>query len=386
MANEEALRIQALSMYMEGIPVTSIAMELGRSRQWVHKWIKRHESESETWNISKSNAPHSHPNKISIEIEEQIIATRQELMNSPYFETGAHAIWHKLNDAGVTPPSVSSINRILNRHKLSKRKIRYQKSNLEYPKLPLDVQIMDLIGPRYIHGGERYYILTIISNDTRHAGVFPILSKSGSDITQSIVNFWKEYRVPSFLQMDNELSFRGSNRHPRGLGILLRTAMQFNVVPIFIPIGEPWRNGVIERFNQKVSKTLLVQKHNSFEDLLLHASEFVSIHNKYHHYSTMKQKSPLELDMLLDLSNQSIPSCYQVTERPIIDKNNRNEIRFIRLVRSNLIINVLNTDIKVKQELMHTYVEAHLLINEHKLLIKLDNKTVQEMDFKMPLI
>ena len=35
---------------------------------------------------------------------------------------------------------------------------------------------------------------------------------------------------------------------------------------------------------------------------------------------------------------------------------------------------------------MHTYVEAHLLINEHKLLIKLDNKTVQEMDFKMPLI
>ena len=97
MANEEALRIQALSMYMEGIPVTSIAMELGRSRQWVHKWIKRHESESETWNISKSNAPHSHPNKISIEIEEQIIATRQELMNSPYFETGAHAIWHKLN-------------------------------------------------------------------------------------------------------------------------------------------------------------------------------------------------------------------------------------------------------------------------------------------------
>lgn len=386
MANEEALRARAVSMYLQGLSVASIARELGKSRQWVHKWINRYNPDIPTWNISKSNAPHFNPNKISYAMEEKIIAARQELTESPYLESGAYAIWHKLDKEEVNPPSIASINRILNRNNLLKRKVRYQKSNIEYPEVPVNMQIMDLIGPRYIRGGKRFYLLTIISNDTRHAGVYPILSKTGNDITQSVVSFWKDYSIPDFLQLDNELSFKGSNRHPRGLGILLRTAMQFNVIPRFIPVGEPWRNGVIERFNQKVERTLLMQEHKDFEDLLFHSCEFVLMHNQYHHYSTLEHKTPNELDMYLNLPIKPIPDNYIVTERPILDNRNQNEIHFVRLVRSNLIINILNTDIRVNKELMHTYVEAHLLINEHKLLIKQDNKIVQEINFIMPLI
>lgn len=386
MANEEALRARAVSMHLQGLSVTSIARELGKSRQWVHKWINRYNPDIPTWNISKSNAPHFNPNKISYAMEKKIIATRQELVVSPYLESGAYAIWHKLEEEGINPPSIASINRILNRNNLLKRKVRYQKSNIEYPEVPVNMQIMDLIGPRYIRGGKRFYLLTIISNDTRHAGVYPILSKTGNDITQSVVSFWKDYSIPDFLQLDNELSFKGSNRHPRGLGILLRTAMQFNVIPRFIPVGEPWRNGVIERFNQKVERTLLMQEHKNFEDLLYHSYEFVLMHNQYHHYSTLEHKTPNELDVYLDLPIRPIHDDYIVTERPILDSHNQNEIHFVRLVRSNLIINILNTDIKVNKELMHTYVEAHLLINEHKLLIKQDNKIIQEFNFIMPLI
>ena len=386
MANEEALRARAVSMYLQGLSVASIARELGKSRQWVHKWINRYNPDIPTWNISKSNAPHFNPNKISYAMEEEIIAARQELTESPYLESGAYAIWHKLDKEEVNPPSIASINRILNRNNLLKRKVRYQKSNIEYPEAPVNMQIMDLIGPRYIRGGKRFYLLTIISNDTRHAGVYPILSKTGNDITQSVVSFWKDYSIPDFLQLDNELSFKGSNRHPRGLGILLRTAMQFNVTPRFIPVGEPWRNGVIERFNQKVERTLLMQEHKDFEDLLYHSYEFVFMHNQYHHYSTLEHKTPNELDVYLDLPIRPIHDDYIVTERPILDSHNQNEIHFVRLVRSNLIINILNTDIRVNKELMHTYVEAHLLINEHKLLIKQDNKTIQEINFIMPLI
>ena len=44
MAKEEALRKRAVVMYSDGKSVTEIARELGRSRQWVHKWIKRSKS------------------------------------------------------------------------------------------------------------------------------------------------------------------------------------------------------------------------------------------------------------------------------------------------------------------------------------------------------
>ena len=261
----------------------------------------------------------------------------------------------------------------------------YQKSGIDYPESPQNMHIMDLIGPRYIRGGQRYFLLTIISNDTRHAGVYPILSKSGIDITRSVVAFWKSYTIPDFLQMDNELSFKGSNRHPRGLGVLLRTILSLNVTPIFIPVSEPWRNGVIERFNQKVERTLLTQEHSSFADLQRHAAEFMETHNQLHHYSTLGHMTPLQLNEELQVPIVPMDINYEVVERPELDSSKLNEIRFIRLVRSDLNISILNTDIAIIPKLMHTYVEAILSINEHCLLIKQDGATKQSVQFIMPL-
>ena len=386
MASEEALRERAVSLYLQGTSKASIAHTLGRSREWVYKWISRYKSGQEKWNESKSHAPIYRPNKTSPSVVEQVIKARKFLEDSPHLESGAYFIWHYLTNNGISPPSVSTINRILRDHGLTSKKVRYKKSGIEYPEIPTNTQIMDLIGPRYIRGGERYYLFTIISNDTRHAGVYPILSKSGEDITKSLLNFWKEYSIPDFLQMDNELSFKGSNRHPRGLGTVLRTVMSLNVSPVFIPVGEPWRNGVIERFNQKVEKTLLMQNHRDFNELRLPSTAFTNTHNSSHPYSTLGFKTPLQLDKELDVPIEPLLDDYIFNKRPPLDSSKSNEIHFIRLVRSDLIINVLNTDVKVNPRLMHTYVDACLSINENCLLIRQDNKTVQSFEFIMPLV
>ena len=385
MANEEVLRIQAIALHAQGMKVVSIARELGRSRQWVHKWLNRHNEGSDGWERSLSTAPLRKAYRTSVEIEELVVSTRKQLIEAPHMESGAFAIWHTIKADGNVPPSVATINRILKRKGLTTRKVSYYKSGIDYPESPLNMQIMDLIGPCYISGGQRFYLLTIISNDTRHAGVYPILSKSAADITDCVVEFWKTYTVPDFLQMDNELSFKGSNRHPRGLGLLLRTALSLNVTPIFIPVGEPWRNGVIERFNQKVEKTLLAQKHRDFTDLRCHANEFMLAHNSLHHYSTKEHKTPLQLDVVLDVPIIRLPPDYQVGKHPELDCGNLNEIHFIRLVRSDRIITILNTNIEVVTELTYTYVEAILLVNEHRLLIKQDGQIKQCVEFVMPL-
>lgn len=383
---EEELRKQAVTMSVQGVSVTEIARRLGRSRQWVYKWIERSSTGKSDWSLSQSNVPHSIANKTHKDIETAVVRTRKALDSDPHKESGAYPIMHELRHQGIDPPSVATINRILRKHGLTRSKPAYVKSGIDYPEDPLNMQLMDLVGPRYLRGGNRFYLLNIISNDTRHAGVFPILSKSADDITRSVVSFWKSYSIPDFLQLDNELSFKGSNRHPRGLGLLMRTALDLDVTPRFIPMGEPWRNGVIERFNQKVERTLLTQEHKDFDDLMRHSAEFVEVHNSEHHYSTMNHRTPLQSDLASFLPANPLDRNYMVKERPEIDSCNLNEITFIRLVRSDCLINVLNTGIEVNSALTHTYVEATLCINDHCLQIRQDSKLKQAMEFIMPVI
>lgn len=382
---EEELRKQAVTMVGQGVSVTETARQLGKTRQWVYKWIERSSTGEPDWNISRSNAPNSIPNKTPEDIESSVVKTRRMLESNPHKESGAYPIMHELRRQGIVPPSVATINRILRKHGLTRSKPSYAKSGIDYPEDPLNMQLMDLIGPRYLRGGNRFYLLTIISNDTRHAGVFPILSKSAGDITGSVVSFWKSYSVPDWIQLDNELSFKGSNRHPRGLGLLIRTALSLDVTPRFIPVGEPWRNGVIERFNQKVERTLLTQEHKDFDDLMRHAAEFVDVHNREHHYSTLNHRTPIQLDLASFLPVNPLNKDYVVKERPEISSWNLNEITFIRLVRSDCVINVLNTCINVNPVLAHTYVEATVCINDHSLQIRQDGRLKQVERFIMPV-
>lgn len=382
---EEELRKQAVLLVEQGISVTEVARMFNKSRQWVYKWVDRSKDNPDDWFKSQSNVPQSIPNKTDVNMEKTIIEIREKLQENPYKECGAFPIMHEITRLGMTPPSVATINRILAKNGMTTHKKAYSKSGIDYPQDPLNMQLMDLIGPRYLRGGSRFYLLNIISNETRHAGVYPILSKGAEDITKSVISFWKDYSIPDFLQMDNELSFKGSNRHPRGLGLLLRTALSQNVTPRFIPVAEPWRNGVIERFNQKVEKTLLMQTHKDFDELCIHSLEFTAVHNQEHHYSTLGHKTPLQLDNDLYLPLSPLNKDYVVLERPPLDSYNNNEIHFIRLVRSDCLIDVLNTIVKVDKSMMHTYVEAVLCINEHRLIIYQDGVPKQMVEFAMPV-
>ena len=80
MAKEEVLRARAVSLYAQEQSVSDIAKTLGRSRQWVHKWINRSQCDSADWSQSLSTAPHYVPNKVSLSMEEQVISARQRLL------------------------------------------------------------------------------------------------------------------------------------------------------------------------------------------------------------------------------------------------------------------------------------------------------------------
>ena len=71
-------------------------------------------------------------------------------------------------------------------------------------------------------------------------------TKQDRQVACSLLKSWNAIGLPDFLQIDNELTFRGSNRYPRSPGLIIRLCLHFGVTPVFIPIGEPWRNGLIK--------------------------------------------------------------------------------------------------------------------------------------------
>ena len=381
MEQEEILRQEAVRLRLSGESIDSIVEQLNRSRQWVHKWLKKHKQTTDNdWYKSGSNAPKTISGKTSESVEQTVIEIRRRILNQPYAQKGAIAILYEFERLGIKPPSVPTINRILKRNNLiEKSKVKRLKST-EYPSNFSGVQQMDLIGPRYLKGGFRFYFYNIIDTENHFAGVYPILDKSAESIVPCVIDYWKNYQMPDFLQMDNELSFRGSNRHPRGLGLLMRVAISNGVTPIFIPPAEPWRNGVIEKFNHNVEKYFYdSQQFDSFEDLQCKAKNFTLFHNENHRYSSQANRTPNH--MLKDISHKaSLKKDIDLTQKIFIEEG---RLIFIRFIRSDLKLHLLNETFTVKPILKYSYVIVEIILEKFLLVVK-QNSTIHHI-FPFPM-
>ena len=115
----------------------------------------------------------------------------------------------------------------------------------------------DFVGPRYIKGDGRFYSLNIMDLFSHQVYLESRRTKEDWQVASGLLRSWKAIGLPDYLQLDNELSFRGSNRYPRSFGVVIRLCLHFGVTPVFIPIDEPWRNGEIERFNPDLAFSFL---------------------------------------------------------------------------------------------------------------------------------
>lgn len=383
MDKEEILRQEAIRLSLQGHSVQAISKELGRSRQWVYKWLNQYkQSTDQNWSKSQSNVPKHFTIKTPDTIEKTVIEIRKHLTNNAYSQKGAISILYECERLGIRPPSLATINRILKRNNLIGQSPAKEVKHKEYPSYFLNVQQMDLIGPKYIKGGFKFYFYCIIDTFTHYAGVYPIRTKSALDIAPCLIDFWKNYGMPDFLQMDNELSFRGSNRYPRGLGTLLRVAISNKVTPIFTPPAEPWRNGIIEKFNDNVQKHFYnTQTFNSFEEMIEKAKGFISFHNDRHRYSTQSNRTPNQMSNLLSVAIK-LTNEIDLTTKIIIEEG---RILFIRFVRSDLKLTILNTTFYLNKELIYSYVVAEINIEKHVLLVSQNNTLKHIFPYAMPM-
>lgn len=186
---------------------------------------------------------------------------------------------------------------------------------------------------------------------------------------------------PDFLQLDNELSFRGSNRHPRSPGLIIRLCLHFGVTPVFIPIGEPWRNGTIEKFNDTYNKKFFRRQwFPTYANLKRQSKNFQRFHNKHHRYSCLIGKTPLEIICNGDHTPMTIGAN---TKLPKLDSVPDGNIMLIRFIRSNRILDVFGERFKVSKELVYSYVKAMIVTKINSLQIYLGEDLVETRQYQL---
>jgi putative transposase len=118
MNDEIILRKQAIELYLQGTSVIEISDKLGKTRQWVYKWLNRYKTGKVDWFNSLSNAPKKSAKHISNNIEQAIVNIRQNLQVQKYAQKGALNILYEFERININPPSIATINRVLKRNNL----------------------------------------------------------------------------------------------------------------------------------------------------------------------------------------------------------------------------------------------------------------------------
>ena len=206
-------------------------------------------------------------------------------------------------------------------------------------------------------------------------------TKADRQIASSLLRCWKAIGLPDFLKLDNELSFRGSNRYPRSPGLVIRLCLYFGVIPVFIPISEPWRNGEIEKFNDTYNqKFFRRQWFHSYSALKHQSKHFQRFHNKHHRYSCLKGKTPLEVIEEVD-HNPIRPGAN--TKVPQLDEMPDGDIILIRFIRSNRLLDVFGEQFKVFKDLVYSYVKAVIVTELRSLQVYLGDELAQQFEYPL---
>lgn len=255
--SEQALRAEAVRRRVLGQRVCDIACDLGRTPRWVSKWWRVFVLDPQTDFADRSRAPHRSPRKLSGDIEQAIVATRQRLEAGHTPETrygliGAGAIRASLDHLNVSPiPSSATVQRTLARHALT-HPICSDPEPMPYPWiLPWEINALhatDII-TKHLRGGQAIQNFHSIDVLTHAICVTPSLTKTSATACDHVLQTWAKLGLPRLHQFDNESVFNGGPTHKRVFGALVRLCLYCQVEPMFIPYYEAKRNHWIETFH-----------------------------------------------------------------------------------------------------------------------------------------
>jgi hypothetical protein len=388
--DEVKLRQEAVRRRLAGESPDKIAADLGRTPRWVRKWVARHheDSHTENWAAGRSRAPLSSPTQISDELAELIVAARRRLVANPRAQYGSLAIQWELRRLGVAEiPPARTIERVLARAGMSRPRRRqpgYVPKGVPYP-TPVDLQPgsthqIDMVGPRHLFGAAQFHALNLVDVGSHLAGNDIVTELRPPLLAASLAGIWARVGIPNIAQFDNHANFRGGIQPAwQYFSPIVATCLDLGVTPRFIPLQEPWRNGIVEHFNDVWDKSFFrTEVFTSIDHLRAENAAFIAFHNNHHRYTAHNGSTPNQIWQ--GRPRRPLSTTYQPPTR--LPAQGRIEV--IRYIRSNRLLDLFGKRITVAEDQTHQYVTAIIKVRAKKVIVvTLDGEIIHHSDFNL---
>jgi IS30 family transposase len=391
MKTELKVRQQAIALHLQGWNKSEIARKVQRSRRWVHRWINRYEPEAPAKSLQDhSRAPKhirwAYPERIK-RMAIQIRMEREcgKRAKYQYALVSALAIYYEMRELGISPlPTPDTIHLWLKQAgRIRERKSR-KAPNPTYPELPCravnDVQELDFKGPFYLQDhSHKYYLMVLRDKMSKKTALRALANKSMDAILDFLVDAWQKMGCPKRLKMDNCLDFRGSNLYPRSPSKLMRVCLDLSVQPVFIPLREPWRNGVVENLNGLLNR-FLFRLHTFETEKQLHQAvqRLETTINTTHRLPALAGKTPQEFAAKAKLHYPPAHYDWRARDLQLL----KGKVTFVRFVRKSGRITLTAKDkFLIGKKYKWHYVLAVVDVARKRLDVICQGKQVRSFDY-----
>jgi len=392
MNNELNERKQAMLMYhLEHLSKAEICRQLQRSRPWLARWLGRYNpGDVENSLQGYRSGPKRRDNRWSDQVRQQVINMRKSRSQDEqwrYAFIGAEAIHLELKALGYPEvPPARTIHRWFVTAGLVEHSEK-QPQKREPKPIPIPkadavnrVQQLDLKGPIYLEDNSAKFYLVVLRDRFSHRCAIQVLeNREALGIVAFLVNSWHWMGLPDYLQLDNALEFRGSNRYPRSFGRIIRVALDLGVEVLFNPPREPWRNGGVEWFNSFLNDRLLKVKFNHLQAFQAEALVCQQNCNQTHRLAAQDGLTPNEL-----VANQTLRYPAESYQRHLSKclPQDHGFISFVRLVRKSGRITLGAGDrFMVDPDLAYQYVLARADLAKKVVCISYDDQVIRTYDY-----
>jgi len=367
---ELRLRRKAIRLRLKGVPLKVILEKVQRSRAWFNKWQKRFDQQGTLGFRSHSRRPHHAPTACSPRIVRLIVRTRRRLVKQKVGLIGPRAIQRELRKLGLGKqmPSLVTIKRVLQTRHLVHTVALVPPAY--FPK-PLTAVVGTLHAMdwtcRYLEEGAKVYAFHTLNLHTRACSQTIAADKSSETVIAHAVDSWKTLGIPCFLQLDNDAAFCGGYKAPRVFGRFVRLCLYVGIELIFLPVAEPECNGEVEELNGLWAHSFWErQRFASFARVRRASPRFVQWYMTDHAPPVLAGLTPTQAQRT---EPKRRLTATQIAHLPDPLPITAGRIHFIRKVKPDGTISVLNETWKVSKRLAGKYVWATIITHCRRLEI-----------------
>jgi transposase InsO family protein len=298
------------------LSVTAICQQMGISRQTFYTAQKRFAAEGVLGLFPRSRRPHHSPGRTAPEVEDEIVRARKQLADEGW-DDGAVSIAYRLNRKGMVPPSIATINRILNRRGLvtpqPQKRPRSATKRFNYPERNGCWQMDAFSWP--LADGKLVVVFEALDDCTRlELSALAAPSETSVAAVACFLTAVERHGPPAKLLTDNGLAMSGRRRGWRSA--LETTALALGVQPICSSTYHPQTCGKNERTHQTCQKWLRRRPAaDSLAALQLQLDEYTELYNTTRPHQSLGGRTPSEAAQQVSVAIPTPPTTPPPHER-----------------------------------------------------------------------